>query len=113
MRESLRPQFRPTYGTPGYRIMRIRYAYAFDRRPSFLAILYRAGMAVFLMLFFLLDHIWILFDPHKQAWHDKVSGFYVVKCDAKPTGTRPVRRRYINFMMLTFPVWEPDGEEIA
>lgn len=97
------------HGTPGYRIMRIRYAYALGGRPSILAILYRAGMAVFLMLFFCLDHIWILFDPHKQAWHDKVSGFYVVKCGAEPIDARPVRRRFINFMMLTFPVWEPDG----
>ncbi len=99
------------FGTPGYRIMRIRYAYAFERGASPLMVLYRAGIAVFLMLFFLLDHLWILFDPHKQAWHDKVSGFYVVKCGAEPIGMRPVRRRYINFMMLTFPVWEPDSEE--
>jgi len=100
-----------TYGTPGYRIMRIRYAYALGGRPSLLAILYRAGMAVFLMLFFCLDHIWILFDPRKQAWHDKVSGFYVVKCSAEPIATRPVRREFINFMMLTFPVWEPEGND--
>jgi len=94
-------------GTPGYRIIRIRYAYALGEKPPLLSIAYRAAVAVFLLWFFALDHIWILFDPHKQAWHDKVSGFYVVKRRAKPHGTQLMNRRLINFMMLTFPVWEP------
>ena len=93
-------------GTPGYRIVRIRYAYALGEKAPVLSIAYRAAVAVFLLWFFALDHIWILFDPHKQAWHDKVSGFYVVKCKARPNGTQPMSRRLINFMMLTFPVWE-------
>ena len=94
-------------GTPGYRIVRIRYAYALGEEPSLLSITYRAAVAVFLMWFFALDHIWILFDPQKQAWHDKVSGFYVVKRNARSNGTQLMSRRLINFMMLTFPVWEP------
>ena len=27
----------------------------------------------------LLGFIWILFDPNKQGWHDKIAGTYVVK----------------------------------
>jgi uncharacterized RDD family membrane protein YckC len=97
-----------TGGTIGYRIVGIRYAYALGGKPPFYLILYRALIAVFLLWFFALDHIWIAFDEHRQAWHDKVSGFYVVKRRAQPIGTARVNRRYIQFMMLTFPVWEPE-----
>ncbi len=101
-------------GTLGYRIVRIRYAYALDGKPSVVTILYRAVMAVFLLWFFCLDHIWIIFDKRKQAWHDKVSGFYVVKCGARPTHTQRMNHRLIDFMSLSFPVWEPaEGEESA
>ncbi|MBN2562325.1 MAG: RDD family protein [Phycisphaerae bacterium] len=95
------------YGTPGYRIVGIRYAYILGDKPSFIAVVYRAAIALFLLWFFGLDHIWIIFDARKQAWHDKVSGFYVVKRKAVPVGTEPVNHRVIHFMMLTFPVWEP------
>lgn len=97
-------------GTIGYRIARIRYAYALGDKPPVFMILYRAFIAVFLLWFFALDHIWIAFDERKQAWHDKVSGFYVIKCGARPIATRPVVRRYIQFMLLTFPVWEPETQ---
>jgi uncharacterized RDD family membrane protein YckC len=94
-------------GTLGYRIVGIRYAYAFEGPPPSYLIIYRAFIAVFLLWFFFLDHIWIAFDERKQAWHDKVSGFYVVKRRAQPIGTARVSRRYIQFMMMTFPIWEP------
>lgn len=96
-----------TSGTPGYRIMRIRYATMLSGKPAVSSLLFRAVLALFLMWFFALDHLWILFDERKQAWHDKVSGFYVVKCDARPVGTGRIVRRVIQFMMLTFVVWEP------
>ena len=95
-------------GTIGYRIVGIRYAYALGDRPPFYLIIYRAFIAVFLLWFFFLDHIWIAFDERKQAWHDKVSGFYVVKRRAQPIGTARMNRRYIQFMMMTFAVWEPE-----
>ena len=72
--------------------------------PGIVAIL--IGIVVPVMLFFAFDHIWILFDEHKQAWHDKLAGFYVVKRKARPCGTQRVTQRIINFMMLTFVVWE-------
>jgi uncharacterized RDD family membrane protein YckC len=96
-------------GTLGYRIVRIRYAYMLAEKPPLTAIAFRSFAAVVLLLFFGLDHLWILFDEHKQAWHDKISGFYVVKSKAQPTGMQPVVRRLINFFMLTFIVWEPAG----
>lgn len=97
-------------GTPGYRIVGIRYEYMFSERPTILARLFRSVSAVALMLFFAFDHIWILFDEHKQAWHDKLAGFYVVKRKARPIGTQRVVRRVINFMAMTFFVWEPAGD---
>jgi uncharacterized RDD family membrane protein YckC len=100
-------------GTIGYRIVGIRYACALGGKPPFYLILYRALIAVFLLLFFALDHVWIAFDERKQAWHDKVSGFYVVRRRAQPIGTARVKRRYIQFMMLTFPVWEPERDGVC
>lgn len=97
-------------GTLGYRIMRIEYAPMLEGPISRLGLFYRAVIAMFLMLFFALDHLWILFDEHKQAWHDKLAGFYVIRCGAKPIAECPMNRRVINFMMLTFVVWEPDGD---
>ena len=94
-------------GTLGYRIVGIRYAHMLSDRPAWTALAYRAAIALFLLWIFALDHLWILFNRHKQAWHDKVAGFYVVRSNARPIGTRRVVRRVINFMMLTFVVWEP------
>jgi uncharacterized RDD family membrane protein YckC len=94
-------------GTPGYRVVRIRYAYALSGEPAWYSIAFRSVLAIFLMWIFALDHFWILFDRRKQAWHDKVSGFYVVKSGAQPIKTQRVVQRMVNFMMFTFVVWEP------
>lgn len=94
-------------GTPGYRIVRIRYAYMRAGSPSAVFRLARALMAFVLLWCFALDHLWILFDSQKQAWHDKLTGFYVIKRRAEPIGTQEIVRRLINFMGFTFFVWEP------
>lgn len=99
-----------TGGTLGYRLMGIQYASMFNEKVTWMSVSYRALITVFLLWTFAFDHLWILFDKHKQAWHDKVSGFYVIKCKARPKGTQQVERRLINFMMMTFPVWEPTGQ---
>ncbi|HRX83875.1 MAG TPA: RDD family protein [Phycisphaerae bacterium] len=96
-------------GTLGYRIMGIEYVYMLDERPSRWALAFRAMLAPLLMTFFALDHFWILVDKRKQAWHDKVTGFYVVKRHAQPRATVQMVQRAINFMLLTFIVWEPAG----
>ena len=94
-------------GTLGYRIVGIRYAYMLSGDPDLLTRIYRAILAIVLLWFFSLDHIWILFDERKQAWHDKVSGFYVVKRNAKPLGTTRVGKRMTQFMGLSLPIYEP------
>jgi hypothetical protein len=55
--------------------------------------------------FFALDHFWILVDKRKQAWHDKMSGFFVVKRGSQPIGQCRMVPRVIGFMLLTFTVW--------
>ena len=94
-------------GTPGYRIMRIRYAYMFSRKPTMAPIMLRSLSAVFLMWFFALDHLWILCDERKQTWHDKVSSFYVIKRSAQPIGTRRIVQGVTNILGLTFICNEP------
>ncbi len=102
-----------TNGTPGYRIVGIRYAYMLAEKPHWTALAFRAVAASALTMFFALNHIWIIFDPNRQAWHDKVTGFYVIKKNAEPSGTVQVVRRMVNFMMLTFVVWEPVTDQPA
>ncbi len=99
-----------TRGTLGYRIVRIEYRFVLDRPAPGYMRAYRAFIAVWLMMIFGLDHLWILLDPKKQAWHDKVSGFYVVKRGAQPVGRQHVSQRVVNFMGFTFFVWDPTGE---
>jgi uncharacterized RDD family membrane protein YckC len=97
-------------GTLGYRFMRIRYAYILDEKPTLLAIAFRSVVAVGLMpifIFVFVDHLWILCDKRKQAWHDKLSGFYVIKTRACPLGKTPVVRRVANVMGMSFVFWEP------
>lgn len=100
-------------GTPGYRLVGIRYVYMLDEKPGILAVLFRAVAAVALLWGFALDHIWILFDKRKQAWHDKLSGFYVVKKNAQPIGTERIVRRVIYFYSMAFVVWEPASTATA
>ena len=100
-------------GTLGYRLLRIRYACMLNEKPTLLAIAFRSVVAAALMIvFFAVDHLWILCDKRKQAWHDKLSGFYVVKTRACPLGTTPVVRRVVTIMGLTFMFWEPANDEL-
>jgi uncharacterized RDD family membrane protein YckC len=46
---------------------------------SFADALVRALAGVFSLAVFALGALWILRDPERQAWHDKIAGTYVVK----------------------------------
>lgn len=98
-----------TRGTPGYRIMRIEYAPMIDGKPGGWQLLFRAAITMFMAWgIFIIDHIWILFDERKQAWHDKISGFYVIKRGSRPVGSQKVIQRVANIAMLSIVVWEPE-----
>lgn len=98
-------------GTPGYRLMRIHYVYMLGPKPTALVRVFRAFAAALLVWIFAIDHLWILFDERKQAWHDKITGFYVVKRKAQPAGQARMVQRVINFMGMALLVWEPTEEE--
>lgn len=48
-----------TAGTLGYRIVGIKYAHMLSSEPSRTSLAFRAVMALFLLWFFALDHLWI------------------------------------------------------
>ena len=51
-----------------------------DGRPlTFPDALVRALTGIFSLAVFGLGFLWILRDPERQAWHDRVAGTYVVK----------------------------------
>jgi len=37
----------------------------------------------------LIGYLWMLWDPEKQTWHDKVAGTYVVPTSAYPVAEWP------------------------
>ncbi|MFN8310949.1 MAG: RDD family protein [Chitinophagales bacterium] len=41
-------------------------------------------LSKYLSSFFALGFIWVIFDDHKQGWHDKIAGTYVIKNDIVP-----------------------------
>lgn len=94
-------------GTLGYRILGIRYAPMMPRCDTRLDRTHRMLWAAFLLFGFLLDHIWIAVDQHRQAWHDKLTGYYVIRRGAQPIARVAINRRVINFGGLTFIVFEP------
>ena len=48
-------------------------------RLRFVDALVRGLSAIFSLALFGLGALWILKDPERQAWHDRVAGTYVVK----------------------------------
>jgi uncharacterized RDD family membrane protein YckC len=98
-------------GTLGYRLVGIQYAYMLDEQPPWTALAFRATLAPVLLWFFALDHFWILVDKRKQAWHDKTTGFFVIKRGTQSIGQCRMVQRVIGFMLLTLTVWEPLAEE--
>ena len=95
-------------GTIGYRIVGIRYAHMRSQDPDAIQILYRSAVTILMIRsMFLIDHLWVLFDPCKQTWHDKVSGFYVIRRKAQPIGTQQVAQSIVSCLALSFLVWEP------
>lgn len=67
--------------TPGKMIMKIKVVKALDNSvPGFLSAFLREFVGKFLSsIVILLGHLWMLWDPKKQTWHDKIAGTIVVK----------------------------------
>ena len=66
-------------GTPGMRALHLRVVRATDGGPvdaGTAAVRYLCTLISGLALG--LGYLWIAFDPHKQAWHDKLATTYVI-----------------------------------
>jgi uncharacterized RDD family membrane protein YckC len=65
--------------TPGGAINQIRLVRSDGTALSFADSLVRALAGIFSLAVLALGALWILRDPERQAWHDKIAGTYVVK----------------------------------
>jgi hypothetical protein len=50
----------------------------------------------------LVDLLWLTGDANRQAVRDKFAGTYVIRLDAAPAGTGPIRIRPYMFWGMTF-----------
>lgn len=81
----------------GYRLAGIRIVALDGSEPRFLQMVLREICAILSALLFFAGMIAMLFDAHRQTWHDRVAGTYVIKRQAQALYTvRTERERMIN-----------------
>ena len=78
-------QYLPSSGqTPGKSIMGIQVIKTNGEIPTVTDTFFRNLVGYFIgTLFVMIGFIWVLFDPRKQAWHDKLANTYVVNMPEK------------------------------
>jgi hypothetical protein len=96
------------YILTGVRIMDIR-----GGRPSLLQMTTRLWPLLPVPWSFLFDLGWVVDEPQRQTLRDKWVGTFVVRRDAEPIGTAPVRYKRIGFcgLFLIFPEIAPRSEK--
>ena len=65
-------------GTPGKRVLGLRVVNAAGGVPGLARALIRHLVAGISLLALLMGYFWMLWDAHKQTWHDKAAGTYVI-----------------------------------
>ena len=65
--------------TPGGMILQLRVVRADGRKLDFPESLVRGLTGIFSLVVAGLGFLWMLWDPERQTWHDRVAGTYVVK----------------------------------
>jgi uncharacterized RDD family membrane protein YckC len=65
--------------TLGGKALGIKVVDANGQMPSVGAAVIRSLMAYVSAAVILIGYLWMLWDPRKQTWHDKVAGTFVVK----------------------------------
>lgn len=66
--------------TPGKKIMKIRVVKADGSAVGYGGAFLREVVGKFISgIILLIGYFWMLWDPNKQALHDKIAGTYVVK----------------------------------
>ena len=89
--------------TIGYRIMKIRIVNLQGEKPKFYMMLYRfllGALAPFNLIF---DILWLVDDDNKQSMRDKFAGTYVIKQNAKPSGSNVISAE--NLLVMTNNLW--------
>ena len=81
------------YGwTPGKATLRLRIIRRDGHPPGIVHGLARSFTRILSLLPFLLGYFWVAWDPHRQAWHDKLAHVYVVRVpDPALGGVAPQR----------------------
>jgi uncharacterized RDD family membrane protein YckC len=91
---------RSEVGTLGYILTGVRIVNIEGKRPSMLQMTGRMLPLLPLPLLPLtlpFDLAWVVDDPHRQTLRDKWVGTFVVRRNARPIGTAPVRYKRIGF----------------
>jgi uncharacterized RDD family membrane protein YckC len=80
----------PSGQTVGMRVMQIRVVDAeTGGRVDYGRCVTRYFVAIVSGLAFLLGYFWMLWDPHRQTWHDRAAGTVVVPVEAYPVERWP------------------------
>jgi uncharacterized RDD family membrane protein YckC len=90
------------YRTLGYVVARARIVNLEGRRPGYGTLALRLAFVIGGPMNGLFDLIWLTGDHDRQALRDKFASTYVVRKDALPTGTGPIRYRTYTFSGMTF-----------
>jgi uncharacterized RDD family membrane protein YckC len=91
---------RSDLGTLGYLLTSVRVVNLQGDRPSLTCMLFRSSFVVLGPFNALLDIIWLGGDSNRQSIRDKLTGTYVVRRKAKPSGVGVQ-----NYVMITFGYW--------
>ena len=87
-------------GTVGYIATGVRLVNLHGQKASIWQSTFRFGLVVFGPLNILGDIIWLGGDPNRQSIRDKFAKTYVVRRNAVPTGSAPIR--YKTYYMFNY-----------
>lgn len=76
--------------TIGKRTMKIKVVTASGTTPSMMTFFLREIIGkIISALVFCLGYLWMLWDPRKQTWHDKIASTFVIKVGNQPAPSQP------------------------
>lgn len=102
---------RSNFRSFGYKLFKARIVDLEGKRPSIWKMTLRILLAIIGPLNILLDFMWMGGDKERQALRDKFSQTYVIKKDAQPAGTGPIKNARYFLMGWSFIFPEIQREE--
>lgn len=97
--------------TLGYILIGVRIVDLKGKRPSFFKMVFRYLLLTLGPLSLIPDILWLIGEPTKQTFRDKVSGTYVIKKDAEPMGTGAMHLKYYHITSFHIIVPEVKKED--